>query len=119
MEKKDKTYKKDGKVYTEEGKRYISFKGTTDLGFCWDNYLNSVECKPQLYEKALKKGQIEINKENNVIWDYEIDCTDETYNKKGDVANWTNIRFDQTTQQIANKYCLFENWRKLPQKKKY
>ena len=99
-----------------KGSRYLSFKGTTNLGLCFNNSI----CASTFIRNQLKKGVIEIDQTTgNLVWDYEINCKDKSFNKKGDLARSSNIRFDLTAQVVANKFCPIDAWSKLPERPRY
>tara|TARA_Y100001968_G_scaffold316763_1_gene345004 strand:+ start:1315 stop:1752 length:438 start_codon:yes stop_codon:yes gene_type:complete len=95
----------------KEGKRYLSFMGTTSLHPCFTDYSNS-ECLPRFWRRIIRDGG--VTKNNQPVWNYRIDCGDQTFNREGDVQNWINVRLDPTAQTILNKYCPLDNWNKLP-----
>jgi|TARA_B100001094_G_C17963251_1_gene686534 hypothetical protein len=97
----------------KEGKRYLSFKGTTSMTPCFtDDFIP--ECVPRFYKRRIREGKVTINKSHQPVWKYQVDCVDQTFNREGDLANWKNVRLDPTAQTILNKFCSLNNWNKLP-----
>ena len=110
--------------WESNGKRYITFKGTTELYDCFGYHgsrggcLNPfIEGEPLREYKINKKTSIiELDNWKTVLFEYSIDCFDRTYNREGDNMNWTRLVIDQTPFLVARKFCPFEEWRKLPNK---
>ena len=106
-------------------KRYISFEGTTELFDCWGNLGHEIfktaetkcERNPEGLFRRIKKTSL-INKDGwkIVLFKYEVDCIERTYNRIGDVQNWHGLIVDQTPFLVSQKYCPFEEWSKLPNK---
>ena len=108
------SYKKSSvSSWWNEGKRYISFKGTTKLPSCF-NDSGKNECLPSWWRIPIRKKKITINHNNQPVWTYQIDCDKKTFNRDGDWQNWINVRLDSTAQTVSNKYCSINSWNKLP-----
>ena len=118
------SYKKSTLIKWEEnGKRYLTFKGTSvvldcygdrgQFGACPSPFGNNPDA---IYEK--RKATEVINKYGwkTVLFEYSIDCDEKTYNREGDVMTWTGLLIDQTPFLVAQKYCPIEEWSKLPNK---
>ena len=95
--------------YENKGKRFIEFIGTTLYTPCF------------AMDNPCHKGHFAIYEKNNwdkstgtLSFEYELDCTSETFNKKGDNLTWTYLFVDQTALGVAQKYCPIEEWSKLP-----
>ena len=117
------SYKKSSLVKWEsEGKRYITFKGTTEMFDCVGSIAHA--CKqmstrdPDLFYKKYTKKATVINKDNwnTVLFEYSIDCDDNLYNREDDRMNWTSFIIDQTPFLVAQKYCQIDKWSQLPNK---
>tara|TARA_Y100001978_G_scaffold72182_1_gene64818 strand:- start:14 stop:454 length:441 start_codon:yes stop_codon:yes gene_type:complete len=105
--------------WEKDNKRYLSFSGTTALIDCFGKYFVEGFTCVNSPEKAFKKNKNIIIKKNGyktVLFDYEIDCIDKTYNRSSDVQNWHKFLLDQTPILVSNKYCSLEEWSKLPYK---
>ena len=108
------SYKKSSLVkYEEEGKRYIKFLGTTLYSPCFNNYYNSSCSK---YRRQQMNKKIYDDSVQNLIWKYDIDCNEPTFNRSGDQASWDKLWVNFTAREVANKYCPIEEWSKLPNK---
>ena len=108
------SYKKSSLVkYEEEGKRYIEFLGTTPFSPCFNN-LYSSDCGNYSRKQFNKKNYDDSIQ--NLIWKYDIDCNELTFNRSGDQASWDKLWVDFTAREVANKYCPIEEWSKLPNK---
>ena len=108
------SYKKSSLVkYENDGKRYLQFLGTAPLSPCFDNYYNSF-CGNYSLKQFNKKNY--DNSIQNLIWKYDIDCNELTFNRSGDQASWAKLWVDFTAREVANKYCPLEEWSKLPNK---
>ena len=108
------SYKKSSLVkYEEEGKKYIEFLGTSLYSPCFNNYYNS-SCGNYRRQQVNKK--IYDDSVQNLIWKYDIDCNELTFNRSGDQASWDKLWVDFTAREVANKYCPIEEWSKLPNK---
>ena len=109
--------------WEENGKRYLTFKGTSVVLDCFGIRGQFGECPsafsnyPDRAYKANKATEV-INKYGwkTVLFEYSIDCTEKTYNREGDVMAWTGLLIDQTPYLVAQKYCPLEEWSKLPNK---
>ena len=117
------SYKKSSLVRWEENdKRYLTFKGTSFITDCYgdrgDAAVN-LTCgyNPENYYRKGKATSL-INKDGwkTVLFEYDVDCIEKTYNRKGDVQNWHGLIADQTPFLVAQKYCPIEEWSKLPNK---
>ena len=117
------SYKKSSLVKWEsEGKKFITFKGTTEMFDCVGS--GAYDCKqmstrdPDLfYTKWTKKTTI-IKKDNwkTVLFEYSINCDENLFNREDDRMNWTSFIIDQTPFLVAQKYCPIDQWSKLPNK---
>ena len=109
--------------WEENNRRYISFKGTTDIPDCFGRAgagASHYACSNNP-EKAYGKVNPQtalINKDGwkTALIKYEIDCIEKKYNRKGDVQNWHGLIVDQTPVLVAQKYCPIDQWSKLPNK---
>ncbi len=109
--------------WESNGKRYLTFKGTTELydcfgergsnGGCFSPY---IETPDKSYKRNKKIEIIKYGEWGNILFEYSIDCNDKTYNREGDNMPWTNLILDQTPFLVAQKYCPIEEWSKLPNK---
>ena len=107
------SYKKSSLVkYEEEGKRYIQFLGTSLYSPCFNYYSNS-SCGS--WKNKLNK-KIYDDSIQNLIWKYDIDCNEGTFNRSGDNLSEEKLWVDFTAREVANKYCPLEEWSKLPNK---
>jgi len=104
--KKSSLYK-----YENKGKKYIVFTGTSLYLPCFS--IEDTICYPKLIRSTMAHFG-DINK-RKLVWEYELDCNEETFNRKGDnVHKWMQIWVDPTAVAIAEKYCPREEWSKLP-----
>tara|TARA_Y100000991_G_C21782168_1_gene267649 strand:+ start:124 stop:570 length:447 start_codon:yes stop_codon:yes gene_type:complete len=117
------SYKQSTLVRWEEnGRRYLTFKGTSFIPDCYgvngDAGVNfTCGYDPEnIYRK--RKATSLINKDGwkTVLFEYDVDCIEKTYNRGGDVQNWHGLIVDQTPFLVAQKYCPLEEWSKLPNK---
>jgi len=117
------SYKKSTLVRWEEnGKRYLTFKGTSFITDCFGtsgktslNY--SCSNNPErIYKNAKSTSTISREGWKTVLFKYDVDCVEKTYNRAGDVQNWHGLIVDQTPFLVAQKYCPVEEWSKLPNK---
>ena len=108
------SYKKSSLVkYEEEGKRYIQFLGTSLYSPCFRN-ADASSCSKTLINRYTKnKYEDSIQ---NLIWKYDIDCNELTFNRSGDLLKWDKLWVDFTAREVANKYCPIKEWSKLPNK---
>ena len=106
------SYKKSSlvKFNNEDGKRFISFMGTTLYTPC---FAEDNPCHKAHFKKYIKNWDSLMG---SLIFEYEIDWTNGTFDKKGDNLRWTYIYVDQTAVGVYQKYCPLEEWSKLPNK---
>ena len=106
------SYKKSSMVkYTQEGRRLIKFLGTTEYAHC---FYGHDDCLFRYTRPMYKKyGDKSIQ---NLIFNYELDCDEQTFNKEGDRVPWSDLYIDQTAVGVFRKYCPIEEWNKLPNK---
>ena len=108
------SYKKSSLVkYENNSKRYIEFLGTTPYSPCFNKYIEDCHRSITLSEK---KFDFSFDSIQNIIWKYDIDCNDRTFNRSPDNASWSKLWVDFTAKEVANKYCPIEEWSKLPNK---
>ena len=106
------SYKKSSLVkYENDGKRYIGFLGTTLYRPCFNGEVFCIGYKFKTMEKKVYSESIQ-----DLIWSYELDCDDGTFNRSSDELPWKNIWMDPTAKNVALKYCPMEEWSKLPNK---
>ena len=107
------SYKKSSLVKWEsDGKRFINFLGTTKFQNCFDDSTNP--CRPIYTNRWFKnRGNKSIQ---NLIFNYDLDCDSQTFNRKGDHLAWSGLFVDQTAVGVYQKYCPLEEWSKLPNK---
>ena len=107
------SYKKSSLVKWEsDGKRFIDFIGTTKFANCFASAEQT--CIPKNTHKWFKKlGNKSIQ---NLILNYELDCDNQKFNRKGDSLGWSDLFIDQTAVGVYQKYCPIEEWSKLPNK---
>ena len=107
------SYKKSSLVKWEsDGRRFINFIGTTKFQNCFADA--DVTCRPLHTNRWFKKnGNKSIQ---NLIFDYEIDCDDQKFNRDGDSLPWSLLFIDQTAVGVYQKYCSIDEWSKLPNK---
>ena len=108
------SYKSSSVVSSKkEGKRYISFKGTTHLPTCFEDF-GYLGCINKSWKQRIRKKKIIINNRNQPVWNYQIDCDENTFDRDGDWMSWQNVRLDPTAQTVSNKYCSINSWNQLP-----
>ena len=115
------SYKKSTLVRWEANdKRYLTFQGTSVITDCYGNMQRpelSLSCSvnPERFYRQRKAVSL-VNKSGwkTVLFKYDVDCIEKTYNRKGDVQNWHGLIVDQTPVLVAQKYCPIEEWSKLP-----
>ena len=107
------SYKKSSLVKWEsDGRRFINFIGTTKFQNCFADA--DVTCRPLHTNRWFKKnGNKSIQ---NLIFNYEIDCDDQKFNRDGDSLPWSGLFIDQTAVGVYQKYCPIDEWSKLPNK---
>ena len=106
--KKSSLYK-----YENKGKKYIEFLGTSLYLPCFS--IEDTICYPKLIRSTMADFG-DVNK-RKLVWEYELDCNEETFNRKGDNGlKWMQIWVDPTAVAVAEKYCPTEEWSKLPNK---
>ena len=106
------SYKKSSLVKWEsDGKRFIDFLGTTKWQNCYDN---AGWCYKRVTSKIFNKiGDKSIQ---NLIFNYSIDCDNQTFNREDDELSWNVLFIDKTAIGVYQKYCPIEEWSKLPNK---
>ena len=52
----------------------------------------------------------------NLVYEYDLNCDKELFDRKGDSINWNIIFLDRTAVGVFQKYCPLEEWSKLPNK---
>ena len=109
--------------WKSNGKRYLTFKGTTELYDCFGERGNRGGCfspyieTPDKSHKRNKKIKIiKYGEWGNLLFEYSIDYNVKTYNREGDNMPWTNLILDQTTFLVAQNYFPIQKWSKLPNK---
>ena len=117
------SYKKSSLVKWEnDGRRYLTFKGTTRTFDCFARTTGEELCSgrythfPDRFYERNKTSIIDFKDWKTVLFEYDVDCIDKTYDRKGDSTKWTKIVMDQTPFLVAQKYCSPEEWSKLPNK---
>ena len=100
--------------YEKEGVRFIAFNGTTQYKICINQKHEKQNCHPFRIRALLKENYDSSIK--RLVWQYELNCTDGKFNRKGDNAPWNPFYTDQTAISMAEKYCPIEEWSKLPDK---
>ena len=106
------SYKKSSLVkWEKDGKRFINFLGTSLFNPCFDNGSSCHLGRLKEYKKNHYNYSIQ-----NLLWKYEIDCKEGTFNRQKDYAAWNLLWIDPTAKEVANKYCPIEEWSKLPNK---
>ncbi len=109
------SYKKSSVLsWWKNGKRYISFKGTTQLPDCFERDGHTFCASMIWWKKIIRENKVEITKNDQLAWDYEVDCIDRMFNREGDWQGWITVRVDPTAELVANKFCPLNNWNKLP-----
>ena len=108
------TYQK-GSVqrWKKDGRRYISFVGTTALPgyFVHTRISETFEGKDHVYRRFLSKGRW--------VFTYNIDCDGMKFDRAKDGLGWRTIRLDTTALLAAEKFCEPSAWAQLairPQK---
>ena len=109
--------------WEENNRRYISFKGTTDIPDCFGRSgagSTNYACgrNPEAGYGTVNPQTVLINKDGwkTVLIKYDVDCIEKKYDRKGDVQIWHGLIVDQTPFLVAQKYCPIEEWSKLPNK---
>ena len=108
--------------WESNGKKYLTFKGTTRIFDCFARNRGNAICSgvytyaPDAAYKSGLTSIIEFKNWKNVLFEYDVDCNDKTYDRKGDSISWTKLIQDQTPYLVAQKYCPIEDWSKLPNK---
>ena len=107
------SYKKSSLVKWEsDGRRFINFIGTTKFQNCFTDADQG--CRPLFTKRWFKQhGNKSIQ---NLIFNYELDCVDQKFNRNGDHLPWSGLFIDQTAVGVYQKYCPLEEWSKLPNK---
>ena len=107
------SYKKSSLVKQKiNGERFVSFEGTTKFADCFANYQQicmrrlTVPWFNKIWDKSVQ----------NLVFNYEINCENQLFNKEGDFLAWSNTYIDPTAFGVAEKYCPIEEWSKLPNK---
>ena len=108
--------------WEENGKKYLNFKGTSKVFDCFARNRGNAICSgvytyaPDAAYKAGKTSIIDFKNWQTVLFEYDIDCNDKTYDRKGDNIGWTKLIIDQTPYLVAKKYCPLDKWNQLPNK---
>ena len=106
------SYKKSSLVkWEKDGRRFINFLGTSLFNPCFDNGYSCHLGRLKNVSKNHYNYSIQ-----NLLWKYEIDCKEGTFNRVKDKAKWNLLWIDPTAKEVANKYCPIEEWSKLPNK---
>mgnify|MGYP005741335661 CR=1 FL=1 len=100
--------------YEKEGTRFIEFNGTTQYKICLSQGAQGNLCLPRCNRIWYKRLSNPSSK--RLVWQYELDCTNGTFNRKEDNLNWNVLYVDQTAISMAEKYCPKDQWSKLPNK---
>ena len=66
------------------------------------------------WKNILREKKVEITKNDQIAWNYEVDCVDMMFNRKADWMGWITIRVDPTAKIVAKKYCPLNRWNQLP-----
>ena len=98
--------------WKNDGTRFIGFKGTTKYQVCFNNQ-SEYFCGEKWVNRLIKVGKVGLNSNNELIWDYKINCNRLVFDREGDWQNYINVRVDPTAELVANKYCVLNNWEKL------
>ena len=107
------SYDKSSLVRWEsEGTRFIGFKGTTKYQVCFNNQ-SEYFCGEKWVNRLIKVGKVGLNSNNELVWDYKINCKKLIFDREGDWQNYINVRVDPTAELVAKKYCVLSNWENL------
>ena len=98
--------------WKNDGTRFIGFKGTTKYQVCFNNQ-SEYFCGEKWVNRLIKVGKVGLNSNNELIWDYKINCNRLVFDREGDWQNYINVRVDPTAELVAKKYCVLNNWEKL------
>ena len=107
------SYQKSSLVkWTDDGDRFLSFKGTTKFEDCFKGA--EIYCKQGFTTKLFKR--LGNKTMQNLVYEYDLNCDKELFDRKGDSINWNIIFLDRTAVGVLQKYCPIEEWSKLPNK---
>ena len=96
-------------------KRYITYKGTTQLPECFYSDDQAFCINNRWWVKIINKGA-KIIKNDQIAWDYEVECNGMMFRRKRVSYGWMTVRVDPTAEIVAKKYCPMSEWKELPNK---
>jgi hypothetical protein len=101
---------KDGsmKRYTENGRRYIIFEGTTLIPPYFRKDTEYVFKPIWSPDPRLSIGRW--------VWTYKIDCEELSFDREYDQVGWRSVRWDPTAMAASDLFCPKNSWELLPQK---
>ena len=94
--------------FTNRDKRYIQFKGTTAMPPYFAHVKNSLTFERPAWDKQL------LLSTGRLVFQYRIDCDDNTFDRDGDHVGWRKTNFDLTAFVMRNMFCAEEVWSGLP-----
>ena len=94
-----------------DGKRIISFTGTTAMPPYFEYVKNS-----RSFERAAWQKQLLLSK-GRWVFKYQVDCESRTFDREGDLVGWRDIYLDPTSYAAHTLFCSEADWARLPQAK--
>jgi hypothetical protein len=96
--------------HEENGKRYVNFVGTTAMPPYFVDNKNSLA-----FERAAWQKRLLLSK-GRWVFRYSIDCSENTFDRDGDMVGWRKTYFDPTAFVMMQKFCAETEWVTLPVK---
>ena len=83
------------------------------FGACLSPFSNNPDA---IYEKRKETEVINKYGWKTLLFEYSIDCDENTYNLEDDVMAWTSLLIDQTPYLGAQQYCRIDKLCRLSNK---
>ncbi len=94
------------KRYTEGGRRYVAFEGTTLVPPYFRKDAEYVNKPLWVQDPTLSLGIW--------VWGYLIVCSEQTFDRKNDQVGWRSVRWDPTATAASALFCPLSEWEALP-----
>jgi hypothetical protein len=91
--------------FTENGRRYIIFVGTTLIPPYFKKDAEYVFKPIWSPDPKLSTGRW--------VWDYKIDCDEQMFDRDNDQVGWRSVRWDPTAMAASDLFCPPSKWESL------